>query len=107
MSITIVSKTTDYQKPSDRFSSGYTTVYGEVTVRAVKGQLDATVLDGMIDAQNDLGQITWHDITMNIAQGTLYNSEHGGRDRVAVIDTDNADGADIIAAINALHSPTR
>lgn len=105
MSITIVSKITDYQAADPDHPSGnrYLTVRGEVTRRDVKGQLDATVLDGMISAQDDLGQVNWVNLSMTIAQGWVYNAEHGGNDRVVVIDTENADGSDVIDAINALH----
>lgn len=103
MPIVIVSKTTDYQVRNDQIDGGHRTVRGELTRRDVKGQLDATVLDGMIDAQADLGQVSWVNLNMNIAQGLIYNAEHGGNNRVVVIDTDNADGSDIIDAMNALH----
>lgn len=103
--IAIISKTTDYQAADPDHPSGnrYLTVRGEVT-RKDETYAAATVLDGMISAQDDLGQVNWVNLSATIAQGWVYNSQYGGNDRVAVIDTDNADGSDIIDAINALHA---
>lgn len=61
---------------------------------------DITVLDGMLDAQNDLGQITWTDLTTTVARGTyVYRDADIEIERnIAVIDLDNADVADALAA---------
>lgn len=106
MPITIVSKTTDYQVRNDNQLDGYRTVPGEVVRADFKDEPHATVLDGMIDAQNDLGQVHWIRLTTTIAHGWINNAQHGGTDRVVVIDTDNADGSDVIDAMNYLHAVT-
>ena len=98
--IAILNKTTDYRVTTygTDGSSDYVTVAGTLTTTEITG---TNVLDGMIDAQNDLGaSIQWSTLTVTSAQGTSYNHEHGGYDRWVVIDLDNADGPDFIALFN-------
>lgn len=64
---------------------------------------DITVLDGMLDAQNALGQITWTDLTTTVARGTYVPAgvipvSADELHRIAVIDLDNADVAEALAA---------
>ena len=64
---------------------------------------DLTVLDGMLEAQGNVGQITWVELTQTIARGTFVRAgvtpvsadELG---KIAVVDTDNADAREAIAA---------
>ena len=56
-----------------------------------------TMLDGMIHAQDCLGQITWDVVTYSVTLGTVNG---GDDDRVAVFDLDLADGMDVIRATN-------
>lgn len=101
MTISIIAKTATSRVPVPGGSvTAYADQPGVVTHYNVKGDSAAQILDGMIAAQNDLGQISWTALTENIARGGHHNNGNGGQDRVAVIDTDNADGLDIIAAVN-------
>ena len=61
---------------------------------------DITVLDGMLDAQNNLGQITWTELTTTVARGTYtYRDANIEIERnIAVIDLDNADVAEALDA---------
>lgn len=74
----------------------YVTVPGQTTRWSDVG---GHTLDGMLQAQTNVGQISWVDLSMNIAKGMHYNQTSGAHDRVVVIDADNADGNDIIDAL--------
>lgn len=49
-----------------------------------------TVLDGMVEAQDDYGQITWTTVRPTTCFG------HAAAERVAVFDLSSADGLDVI-----------
>lgn len=59
----------------------------------------ATLLDGMIDAQDQLAQVTWTALSHAVAFGT-YNDGDVTDARVAVFDLDLADGMDVIRVTN-------
>ena len=88
--ITIISKITN--------PTGYYSVAGEWDQAEITG----TLFDAMIEAQERMGQVNWHSLTPTMARGTAYNHQHGGSDRVAVIDTENADGREVIDVMNWL-----
>ena len=98
MTIHIVSRTTDYQVRNENADGGYRTVKGEVE-RTILDQSGSNVLDGMIHAQSSMGQITWYSVADNIARGFTYNHQHGGNDRVVVIEHETADVSDVIDAV--------
>lgn len=74
----------------------------------------ANALDGMIEAQDHLGQITWDTISHSVAVGTFVTTDsiagQGftalGRTRqsVAVFDLDLADGMDVIRVTNYVNN---
>lgn len=59
-------------------------------------------LDGMIEAQDALGQITWDTISHSVAVGTFVSTTLADvpRETVAVFDLDLADGMDVIRVTN-------
>lgn len=66
---------------------------GEVTDTGIADG-SARLFDGMLEAQDALGQITWHDLTWNIAMGVR------GGERIAVFDLDTANGLEVIHVTN-------
>lgn len=65
----------------------------------------SSTFDGMMEAQEDLGQITWEVVTWNIAIGRYVTSEQGmpvdgPKGRVAVFDLDTANGLEVIHTTN-------
>lgn len=61
------------------------------------------LLDALFEAQDNIGQVTWIELTRTVAKGTFVRAgvtpvsadELG---RVAVVDTENADAREAIAA---------
>lgn len=99
MTIQLIAKEVDYQKigrVTEDNLTGYYTVPGRTTRWSDVG---GHLLDGMLRAQTNLGQVSWTDLSQTIAKGTVYNHEHGGNDRVLVVDGDNADANDVIDAM--------
>lgn len=97
MTIQLIVKTTDWQRRVEDSPSGhYETVAGRTTRWPDVGD---HLLDGMLQAQTNLGQVQWTDLSQTIAKGTVYNNEHGGDDRVLVVDSDNADANDVFDAV--------
>lgn len=96
MAIQMISKTVDHPEKATGTIDTYITVPGQLTRwKDVGNQL----LDGMLQAQENVGQIHWVDLSMTIAQGIRHNLQYGGNDRVIVIDADNADANDVIDAL--------
>lgn len=63
-----------------------------VTIEAA----NATVLDGMIAAQDAVGySVSWVELSQTVAKGILVN---GSGQRVIVVDVDNANVQDAVAA---------
>ncbi|QFG09018.1 hypothetical protein SEA_MAGPIE_82 [Mycobacterium phage Magpie] len=74
--------------------------------RGVKG---ADMLDGMIEAQADLGQVTWDHLAHHVALGRYADVEFpvdGLKGRVAVFNLDMADGMDVIRVTNYVNGHT-
>ena len=63
-----------------------------VTIEAA----NATVLDGMLAAQDAVGySVSWVELSQTVAKGILTN---GSGQRVIVVDVDNANVQDAVAA---------
>lgn len=65
--------------------------------------------DGLLEAQSDLGTVTWDALSGSIAMGVLEyetanHANHGNR--VAVFDLDCADGMDVIRVTNYVNGHT-
>lgn len=59
---------------------------------------DFTLLDGMLEAQNDIGfSVHWNTLTSTVVRGQ-YTDLIGVLHRVIVVDLDNADVKDAVAA---------
>ncbi|AZS12746.1 hypothetical protein SEA_AELIN_100 [Mycobacterium phage Aelin] len=99
MAIHIIIKTGEYQQrvPVEDDAPIYVTVAGESTVDILNS--DKTMIDGMLVAQNTLGQISWGDLSAHVARGTHYGSEHGTTDRIAVIDMHGATREDVLETV--------
>lgn len=96
--ITVVTKIADHRERSERpeITGHFVDVVGPISSREVKAN---NLIDGMLDAQDDLGQVRWVDLSQTIAKGLATDQQHGGEHRVIVVDEDNADGGDIISAM--------
>lgn len=68
------------------------------TVTELTGHGD-TALDGMIEAQDDLGQIAWDALSHAVAVGNILNPGERAK-AVAVFNLDLADGMDVIRVTN-------
>ncbi|ABD58204.1 hypothetical protein PBI_COOPER_87 [Mycobacterium phage Cooper] len=73
--------------------------------RGIKG---ADMLDGMIEAQADKGQVVWLELRHHVAFGYAQDraGEDNGKDRVAVFDLDGADGMAVIHVTNWVNGHT-
>ncbi|QBI98373.1 hypothetical protein SEA_CARTHAGE_101 [Mycobacterium phage Carthage] len=103
--ITMIFKTGEYQQrvPVEDDAPIYVTVAGQIWQRDVTST-DATLLDGMFDAQSDYGQISWTKLTRTTAWGSSYDNTHGTHNRVLVIDRDNATAEDVLEGMLWLSS---
>ena len=61
-------------------------------------QAGATLLDGMVRAQDDLGTIHWTKLGMTIAYGVFWPTTDGLTARVVAVDADNCDVRDALEA---------
>lgn len=84
-------------KTADSVTRELTTVTGEWTDREITG----TLLDAMIDAQDTLGQINWTALDQVTARG-YHTDRNYVTTRVAVIDTENADGRAVLDLVSWL-----
>lgn len=71
--------------------------------RGIKG---ADLLDGMIEAQADFGQVVWDALAHNVALGFFGGQAETASNRVAVFNLDNADGMDVIRVTNYVNGHT-
>ena len=62
--------------------------------------------DGLLEAQDDLGQVTWDALNGSSALGVLEHANGLGGNRVAVFDLDCADGMDVIRVTNYVNGFT-
>jgi hypothetical protein len=61
---------------------------------------NATIFDAMIEAQAELGQVTWDCLHPSMALGFFGGQAETSHNRVAVFDLDAADGMDVIKVTN-------
>ncbi|AKO62275.1 hypothetical protein AU098_gp099 [Mycobacterium phage Apizium] len=100
MAIHIITKLGDWNTRTTSTDGGpdhYVTVAGESTDDILSS--DKTMFDGMLAAQNTLGQILWGKLSAHVACGTHYGSEHGTIDRIAVIDMHGATREDVLETV--------
>ena len=66
------------------------------------GAPEATIFDGMLEIQGEMGQVTWDCLHHTMAVGFVGSPGDGENrnNRVAVFDLDNADGMDVIRITN-------
>ena len=62
--------------------------------------------DGLLEAQDDLGQVTWDALNGSSAIGVLTHANGHGGTRIAVFDLDCADGLDVIRVTNYVNGYT-
>lgn len=96
MTVQLILKTVDHPEKAPGTLDTYVTAPGVMTRWQDVG---AVMYDGMLQAQENVGQINWVAMSQTLAKGTVHNSQHGGNDRVVVIDADNADANDVIDAM--------
>ena len=61
---------------------------------------------GLLEAQDDLGQVTWDALNGSSAIGVLTHANGHGGTRIAVFDLDCADGLDVIRVTNYVNGYT-
>ena len=72
-------------------------------VTEVKGD---SMYAGLLEAQDDLGAVTWDALNGSVALGVLEYETANHGDRVAVFDLDCADGMDVIRVANYVNGHT-
>ena len=72
-------------------------------VTEVKGD---SMYAGLLEAQDDLGIVTWDALNGSVALGVLEYETANHGDRVAVFDLDCADGMDVIRVTNYVNGHT-
>lgn len=62
--------------------------------------------DGLLEAQDDMGEVTWEALSGAVAMGVLTHANGHGGTRIAVFDLDCADGLDVIHVTNYVNGYT-
>jgi len=75
------------------------------TVADMGGRIP-TMFDAMLEAQADLGQVTWDCLSPTVAVGWFGGQAETAHNRIAIFDLDNADGMDVIRVTNYVNGHT-